>query len=100
MIEEVDNGQNINLLNNASSNTVLIDYNYETHLDEVIKEILTYNKFDGFTKFEDISTFIKKKLTKLSFQYKVSKQLPMCYIDLSELDKKIFVNFKLYNRPT
>lgn len=63
------------------------------HLNEVIKEILAYHKHDGLDKFEEISMFIKKKMTKLSFQYMIPKYEPKKCIELTEYEEKIFVRY-------
>jgi len=45
-----------------------LEYNDTHHINELIKEILSYNQRDGLDKFEEISMYMKRKMTKLSFQ--------------------------------
>lgn len=44
-------------------------YDDENHLNELIKEIVSLHKEDGYDKFEEISMYIKKKMTKLTLEY-------------------------------
>lgn len=59
--------------NNEANEKAQLDtrkaYNYDSHINELLKEILSYNRKDGLDKFEELSMYIKKKMTKLSFQY-------------------------------
>jgi hypothetical protein len=70
-----------------------IEYNDTYHLNETIKEILAYNKEDGYDKFEEISMYIKRKMTKLSFQYVIPKYEPKRCIELTPHEEAIFVSF-------
>ena len=36
-------------------------YDYENHLNELIKEIISLHKNDGYENFEEISMYIKKR---------------------------------------
>jgi hypothetical protein len=67
-----------------------MQYNDQHHLNELLKEILAYHKSDGYDKFEEISMYIKKKMTKLSFQYYIPKYQPKKCIDLTPNEEIIF----------
>jgi hypothetical protein len=77
-----------------------IEYNHEHHLNELIKEIFSYNKEDGYEKFEEISLYIKRKMTKLSFQYYIPPYVPKRCIDMTEHEEKIFVRNILTTSPS
>jgi len=66
-------------------------YNYDNHLNELLKEILSYNKNDGLDKFEELSLYIKKKMTKLSFQYYIPKVVFKNNIDCTEYEQTLLV---------
>jgi len=67
-------------------------YNYDNHINELLKEILSYNRQDGLDKFEELSMYIKKKMTKLSFQYFVPHQKFESKIELTNFEQKLIVN--------
>jgi hypothetical protein len=67
-----------------------LEYNDVHHLNEVLKEILAYNKTDGYEKFEEVSMYIKRKMTKLSFQYYLPRHQPQKSIELTPLEEKVF----------
>ena len=46
-----------------------IIYDDTNHLNELIKEIISLHKKDGYDNFEEISMYIKKKMTKLTLEY-------------------------------
>ena len=46
-----------------------IIYDDINHLNELIKEIISLHKKDGYDNFEEISMYIKKKMTKLTLEY-------------------------------
>lgn len=71
---------------------VRLDYNINNHMNELMKEILAYYQEDGYDRFEEISMYIKKRLTKLSFQYKVPKYEPKKLIEMTDYEEKILVN--------
>ena len=48
-------------------------YDDTNHLNELIKEIVSLHKEDGYDKFEEISMYIKKKMTKLTLEYEPTK---------------------------
>lgn len=68
-----------------------LEYNDQHHLNEMIKEILAYNKEEGYQKFEEISMYIKRKMTKLSFQYYIPEYVPKKCIEITEHEEKILV---------
>jgi hypothetical protein len=68
-----------------------IEYNHVHHFNEVIKEILDYNKTGGYDEFEKISMYIKHKMTKLSFQYYIPPYVPQRCIDITSHEEKIYV---------
>ena len=76
-------------LNNLKN--IKLEYNDIFHLNELLREILAYYKDEGYEKFEEISMYIKKKMTKLSFQYKTPKYLPKQSIEITNHEKKILV---------
>jgi len=67
-----------------------LEYNDEHHLNELIKEILANKKQTGLEEFEEISLYIKKKMTKLSFQYYIPQYVPKKSIELTPYEEKIF----------
>lgn len=71
-----------------------LEYNINHHMNELMKEILAYHKDDGYNKFEEISMYIKKRLTKLNFQYKLPKFQPEKFIEITDYEEKILVNYK------
>ena len=64
-------------------------YDYNVHMDELVKEILAYHVKDGMKNFEDISLYVKKKIQKLSINYKTQVKQPNDLLDMTELEKKI-----------
>ena len=68
-----------NQLSKPSKKLIYDDVN---HLNELIKEIVTLHKNDGYDNFEEISMYIKKKMTKLTLEYEpypyVHKPLVIC----------------------
>ena len=64
-------------------------YNYDNHINELLKEILSYNRKDGLDKFEELSMYIKKKMTKLSFQYFIPKTSFKSQIELTGYEQKL-----------
>jgi hypothetical protein len=67
-------------------------YNYDNHINELLKEILSYNREDGLDKFEELSMYIKKKMTKLSFQYFTPTVPFQSKIELTGFEQKLIVN--------
>lgn len=64
-------------------------YNDVHHLNEMIKEILAYNREDGLEKFEELSMYMKNKNTKLSFQYYIPAYQPAKSIELTPMEEKV-----------
>ena len=56
-------------------------YDNKEHLRELIKELVTLHKDDGYENFEEISLFIREKNKKLdTFQYKLPyKDVKKCF---------------------
>ena len=50
------------------------------HLNELLKEIISFHKKDGYKNFEEISMYIKKKMTKLTLEYE-----PYPYVHKSKI---------------
>jgi hypothetical protein len=67
-----------------------IEYNDVHHMNEVIKELLANRKEGGLDEFEDISMYIKKKMTKLSFQYYIPPYEPKKSLELTQQEEKTF----------
>jgi len=66
-------------------------YNFDNHINELLKEILSYNRPDGLEKFEELSMYIKKKMTKLSFQYYIPTVVFDSKIELTNYEQKLIV---------
>ena len=71
-------------------------YDNKEHLKELVKEIVTLHKEDGYENFEEISMFVREKNTKLdTFQYKLpSKVVKKCF-NHTPLEEKILTEFAL-----
>lgn len=72
-----------------------VEYNDVQHINEVLKEILAFNKKEGMDKFEEISMYIKRKMMKLSFQYKQPEKPIKRLIDLTNYEENIIVIYFL-----
>jgi hypothetical protein len=70
-----------------------LEYNDTHHLNELLKEIMAYHKEDGYEKFEELSMYIKKKMTKLSLQYYIPPYEPKKSIDITSNEEKIYVKY-------
>ena len=52
-----------------------IVYDNKEHLKELVKELVTLHKEDGYENFEEISMFVREKNTKLdTFQYRIPQK--------------------------
>jgi radial spoke head protein 4A len=73
-----------------------IIYDNKEHLKELVKELVTLHKDDGYENFEEISMFVREKNTKLdTFQYKLpSKAVKKCFHH-TPLEEKILTDFSL-----
>ena len=71
-------------------------YDIKEHLKELVKELVTLHKEDGYENFEEISMFVREKNTKLdTFQYKLpSKVVKKCF-NHTPLEEKILTEFAL-----
>lgn len=67
-----------------------LEYNYRMHLDEVLKEIFAYQQKDGFKQFEEVSIYMKQKISKLASNYIIKTPIPKNVLEMSEYEKKIF----------
>lgn len=72
-------------------------YTLQEHMREILKEICTLHKDDGYDKFEQISTFVREKNTKLNFQYsKEEHTVPRCF-ELTPTEEKVLTEHALKN---
>jgi radial spoke head protein 4A len=73
-----------------------IIYDNKEHLKELVKELVTLHKNDGYENFEEISMFVREKNTKLdTFQYRLpSKAIKKCF-QHTPLEEKILTDFSL-----
>ena len=68
-------------------------YDNKEHLKELVKELVTLHKEDGYENFEEISMFVREKNTKLdTFQYKLP--VKKCF-NHTPLEEKILTEFAL-----
>ena len=73
-----------------------IIYDNKEHLKELVKELVTLHKEDGYDNFEEISMFIREKNTKLdTFQYKLPKIIVKKFFQHTPLEEKILTEFSL-----
>ncbi len=78
-----------------------IIYDNKEHLKELVKELVTLHKDDGYENFEEISMFVREKNTKLdTFQYKLpSKAVKKCF-QHTPLEEKILTDFSLKKKTS
>jgi hypothetical protein len=71
-----------------------IIYDNKEHLKELVKELVTLHKSDGYENFEEISMFIREKNTKLdTFQYSLPpKKVEKSFIH-TPLEEKVLSEF-------
>ena len=74
------------------------EYSETLHIRELIKEICTLHKNDGYDKFEDISMFVREKNTRLNFQFKNQIDNVKRNFQLTPLEEKILTDFA-NNKP-
>lgn len=72
-------------------------YTYNQHMRELIKEISTLHKIDGYDKFEQISMFLREKNTKLNFQFKKEEDKVKRCFQLTPLEEEVLNNFASKN---
>ena len=94
IIEEENKNESLEKQNKNTSSTDRLIYDDVNHLNELIKEILAYHEKDGVDNFEQISMYIKRKMTKLSFQYSKAQRKVHKSVELTEYEQKIIVNLK------
>ena len=75
-----------NQLSKPSKKLIYDDVN---HLNELIKEIVTLQKNDGYDNFEEISMYIKKKMTKLTLEYEPFPYVHNPLVILTPKEEKI-----------
>ena len=81
-------------LNEALKKDLKKEYDIKQHTKEVIKEIITLHKNDGYENFEKISLFIRDKNTKLdNFQFKKPIKEIKRTFQLTPLEEKVLTNF-------
>ena len=69
-------------------------YDNKEHLKELVKELVTLHKDDGYENFEEISMFVREKNTKLdSFQYRVPKKQIKKTFEHTPLEEKFLTEF-------
>ena len=66
-----------------------IVYDDMAHLNELLKEIVSNNKDDGYDRFEEISMFVKKKMSKLTLEYKPSPFIYKPVLTLTPTEEEI-----------
>ena len=74
------------------------EYSETLHIRELIKEICTLHKNDGYDKFEDISMFVREKNTRLNFQFKNQIDNVKRNFQLTHLEEKVHTDF-YNNKP-
>jgi hypothetical protein len=77
-------------------------YDYNSHIKELIKEICTSHKKDGYENFETISMFLREKFTKLDngFQYKNLIPEIKKTFKLTSIEEEVLTNFSSKNDKT
>ena len=73
-----------------------IIYDNKEHLKELVKELVTLHKEDGYENFEEISMFVREKNTKLdTFQYRIPNKIVKKCFQQTPLEEKILTDFSL-----
>ena len=75
--------------NQISKPSKKLIYDDVNHLNELIKEIVTLHKNDGYDNFEEISMYIKKKMTKLTLEYEPFPYVHNPLVILTPKEQKI-----------
>ena len=71
-----------------------IVYDNKEHLKELVKELVTLHKEDGYENFEEISMFVREKNTKLdTFQYRIPQKQIKKIFEHTPLEEKILTEF-------
>ena len=73
-------------------------YNYNQHFRELIKEICTCHKKDGYDNFENISIMVREKNTNLNFQFVKEETKVKRSFQLTPLEEKVLNEFA-NNKP-
>ena len=64
-------------------------YDDVNHLNELMKEIVSKNKEDGYDKFEEKSMYIRKKMTKLTMQYQPVPYFHKPTVTLTPIEERV-----------
>ena len=73
-----------------------IIYDNKEHLKELVKELVTLHKEDGYENFEEISMFVREKNTKLdTFQYKLPPKVVKKSFQHTPIEERILTEFSL-----
>ena len=76
-----------------------IIYDNNEHLKELVKELVTLHREDGYENFEEISMFVREKNTKLdTFQYKLPSKIVKKCFQHTPLEEKVLTDFSLKKR--
>ena len=73
-------------------------YNYNQPFRELIKEICTCHKKDGYDNFENISVMVREKNTNLNFQFVKEDTKVKRSFQLTPLEEKILNDFSAKNQ--
>lgn len=72
-------------------------YNLNEHMRELLKEICTLHKTDGYEQFERISKYVREKNTKINFQFKKEeKDIKKCF-ELTPTEERVLSEHALKN---
>ena len=86
------------MANDVHKDSIQKEYSETLHIRELIKEICTLHKNDGYDKFEDISMFVREKNTRLNFQFKNQIDNVKRNFQLTPLEEKVLTDFA-NNKP-
>ena len=76
-------------------------YDEKEHLKELVKELVTLHKHDGYENFEEISMFVREKNTKLdTFQYTLPTKTSKKCFEHTPLEEEILTSFSLQKKST
>ena len=78
-------------------------YDDINHLNELLKEIISLHKKDGYENFEEISMYIKKKMTKLTLEYEPYPYVHKSILITTPMESKVlnqYLNIKISNTNT
>ena len=75
--------------NKEDNKDTRLEYNDMNHLNELLKEIVANNINDGYDKFEELSMYVKKKMSKFSLEYKPTPIISKPVLTLTQKEEKI-----------